>query len=130
MFLFRQIIQPLQQIISFKTMEIEISENITFIKSTTNEVALFLEKITRQHNSYKHTNLIIDISTIKKLTKGEITILNKLSDQHKKEKKSFVVVVNESFDFNQTTGNVMFVPTLQEAHDIVDIEEIERDLGF
>jgi len=111
-------------------MEIEISENITFIKNTINEVALFLEKITKQYNSYKHTNLIIDISTIKKLTKGEITILNKLSDQHKKEKKSFVVVVNENFDFNQTTGKVMFVPTIQEAHDIVDIEEIERDLGF
>jgi len=111
-------------------MKIEISENITIIKSRSDEATLFLNKIATQHDSYKHTNLIIDISIAKKLTKAEITILNKLSAEHKKEKKSFVVVVNENFDFNQTTDKIMFVPTLQEAHDIIKMEEIERNLGF
>jgi len=111
-------------------MKVENLENISVIKSITNDVTLFLEKITTQHNSYKNKNLVIDISIAKKLTKVEISILSKLSEQHKKEKKSFVVIVNENFDFNQTTEKIMFVPTLQEAKDIIEMEEIERDLGF
>ena len=45
------------------------------------------------------------------------------------EKKSFVIIVSD-FDFNKVSDKLTVVPTLQEAHDIIEMEEIERDLGL
>jgi hypothetical protein len=52
-----------------------------------------------------------------------------LSKKHKKEKKS-LVLVTDAIDFNAVPTTVTVVPTLLEAHDIIEMEEIERDLGF
>lgn len=51
--------------------------------------------------------------------------LLQLSNQSKKINKSLVIV---SSDFHHEYINV--VPTIKEAHDIVEIEEIERDLNL
>lgn len=110
-------------------MKVKTKGNTTIIKSD-DDVALFLEKLTQQHNSYKDTNLILDISEKKDATNKDVLLFGKLSTLHKKGKKSFVLVMNEDFDFNNATNKVMIVPTLQEAHDIIEMEEIERDLGF
>ena len=110
-------------------MKVKIKGNTTIIKSD-EDVVLFLEKVTEQHNSYKDTNLILDISEKKNTTNKDVLLFLSLSKTHKKGKKSFVLVMNEDFDFNDATDKVMIVPTLQEAHDIIEMEEIERDLGF
>ena len=52
-----------------------------------------------------------------------------MSKLHKKEKKSFVIVA-ENIDYNAVSSNLIVVPSLLEAHDIIEMEEIERDLGF
>lgn len=111
-------------------MKVKTKGNTTIIKSNQEEVALFLKKVTEQHNSYKDTNLILDISEKKNAVNKDVLLFGKLSVLHKKGKKSFVLVMNEDFDFNNATDKVMVVPTLQEAHDIIEMEEIERDLGF
>ena len=48
---------------------------------------------------------------------------------HTKGKKSIVFVTN-SVNFNKVPKNIILVPTILEAHDIIEMEEIERDLGF
>jgi hypothetical protein len=52
-----------------------------------------------------------------------------LSKQHKKAKKSFVIITSD-FDYNAVPAKLTVVPSLLEAHDIIEMEEIERDLGF
>jgi hypothetical protein len=52
-----------------------------------------------------------------------------LSKQHKKNKKSFIIVASD-FDYNAVPTKLTVVPSVLEAHDIIDMEEIERDLGF
>ena len=52
-----------------------------------------------------------------------------LSKLHKKAKKSFVIVTSD-FDYNAVPEKLTVVPSLLEAHDIIEMEEIERDLGF
>ena len=52
-----------------------------------------------------------------------------LSKAHQKGKKSFVIVA-DGIDFNVVPTKLIVVPSLQEAHDIIEMEEIERDLGF
>jgi hypothetical protein len=48
---------------------------------------------------------------------------------HKESKKSFVLVTSD-IDHNAVSHKLAVVRSLQEAHDIIEMEEIERDLGF
>jgi hypothetical protein len=50
-----------------------------------------------------------------------------LSDAHRKTKKSFVLVT-EKVSYDEVPDKICVVPTLQEAKDIIEMEEIERDL--
>jgi hypothetical protein len=56
-------------------------------------------------------------------------LFQKISDEFKEVNKSFVVVTN-SLNANELPEEIMIVPTLQEAEDIIEMEEIERELGF
>jgi hypothetical protein len=38
--------------------------------------------------------------------------------------------VADNIDFNSVPSKMTLVPTVLEAHDIIEMEEIERDLGF
>jgi hypothetical protein len=110
-------------------MKVDQKGNTTTIKDTQGNVQLFLEKVTHEHHSFKFQNLILDITHDKNVTLKEIKLFSDLSKEHKKGKKSFVLVA-EGIDFNAIPTKIIVVPSLQEAHDIIEMEEIERDLGF
>ena len=59
----------------------------------------------------------------------DIKLFSDLSKAHCKGKKSFVLVASD-IDFNAIPTQLTVVPSIQEAHDIIEMEEIERDLGF
>ena len=52
-----------------------------------------------------------------------------MSNNHRSDKKSFVIV-SAQVDLDQMPDELVVVPTLQEAYDIIEMEDIERDLGF
>jgi ubiquitin C-terminal hydrolase len=110
-------------------MKVEQKGHITIIKDTQGNIQSFLEKLTNQHNSYKSQNLILDVTHDKNVTIKDIKSFSDLSKIHLKGKKSFVIVA-EGIDFNEIPTKITVVPSIQEAHDIVEMEEIERDLGF
>ena len=110
-------------------MKVDQKGHTTTIKDTQGDVNAFLEKITHEHNSFKNQNLIIDITHDKGITIKDIKSFSELSKAHKKGKKSFVIVA-DGIDFNDVPVKIIAVPSLQEAHDIIEMEEIERDLGF
>jgi hypothetical protein len=110
-------------------MKVDIKGHTTIIKDTQGDILAFLEKITQQHASYKDQNLILDVSHDKSVAISSIKLFTDLSKQHKKGKKSFVIVA-EDIDFNAIPKTLVVVPSVLEAHDIIEMEEIERDLGF
>ena len=110
-------------------MKVEQKGHTTIIKDTQENIQSFLEKVSNEHNTYKSQNLILDVTHNKEVTIKDIKIFLDLSKLHQKEKKSFVIVVS-NIDFNDVTTKLTVVPSLQEAHDIIEMEEIERDLGF
>ena len=59
----------------------------------------------------------------------KILLFSQLSGKHKERNKSFVIV-SEGIDLDDVPEELVIVPTLQEAIDIIEIENIERDLGF
>jgi hypothetical protein len=110
-------------------MKVEKKANITTIKETEGDLTAFLMKLTHEFKSFEKQNLIVDISNLTGLSVKEINSFLPLSAAHKKAKKSFVVIA-EDIDFNKVSDKLSVVPTKIEAHDIIEMEEIERDLGF
>jgi hypothetical protein len=109
-------------------MKVEEKGHTIIIKDTQGDLASFLLKL--EHDaSFSTHNLIIDLSSYKSLVAKDILLFTDFYKKHKKEKKSFVIVASE-FDFNADTKKIVVVPSVLEAHDIIEMEEIERDLGF
>jgi hypothetical protein len=77
----------------------------------------------------EYENLIVDLSLIKKVSQKEINLFLPIAKSFKKNNCSFVIVIQD-IDFNRVSDKINVVPSLQEAHDIIEMEEIERDLGI
>ena len=110
-------------------MKVVVKGHTTVLEDTKGDFQLFLDKVTTQHESYKNQNLILDLTHNKSTTIQSIKAFSELSILHCKIKKSFVIVA-ENIDFNALPKSLVVVPSVLEAHDIIDMDEIERDLGF
>jgi hypothetical protein len=110
-------------------MKVDQKGHTICIKDTQGELVSFLMKVTHEYKSFENKNLIIDVSAHKNLSVNEMNSFNSLSKIHKKNKKSFVIVTSE-VDYNAVSDQLSVVRSLQEAYDIIEMEEIERDLGF
>jgi hypothetical protein len=110
-------------------MKVDQKGHTTIIKDTQGDFTSFLEKITQQFKTFGNHNIIIDLLAHKDLTINDIKLLLPLSKQQKKAKKSFAIVVSD-IDYNAVPDALIVVPSVLEAHDIIEMDEIERDLGF
>lgn len=112
-----------------KKMKVDQKGHTVTIKNTQGDFNAFLEKVTQQFKTFEKQNIIIDLSADSGLSEKDLKLFLPLVKQQKKAKKSFVIVVAD-LDFNAVSDKLIVVPSLLEAHDIIEMEEIERDLGF
>ena len=110
-------------------MNVEHKENQTVIKGTHDNIASFSEDLLNELTDFKDQNLIIDLTHNSNITSNSIKQFVQISKLHKKNNKSFVIVAN-TIDYNSVPVSLTLVPTILEAQDIINMEEIERDLGF
>lgn len=85
--------------------------------------------IKQVETNFKGKNLVIDLLKYTHITLEELLNLLVLSTKHRAAKNSFVIV-NSAINPDDIPDEMIVVPTLQEAADIIEMEEIERDLGF
>lgn len=78
---------------------------------------------------YTDQNVIIDLIGYSDLDLDGLLLFLPLSDAHRGAAHS-LVIINASIDYDLIPDELIVVPTLQEAEDIIEMEEIERDLGF
>ena len=110
-------------------MKVDQKGHTTILRNTQGDCHVFLEKVTAQYATFKNQNIVLNMSTDKDITIKDLKLFADLSKTHKKTKKSFVMVV-DGIDFNAVPEKLTVVPSLLEAQDIIEMEEIERDLGF
>ncbi|ADV50166.1 ribonuclease Z [Cellulophaga sp. E16_2] len=104
-------------------------ENITIVFQENATLKIFLENLTNGYEKIKNDHIIINLFSFTEITKNELLEFLDISNTHKKAKKSFVLVTDVvSYDDVPTT--ISIAPTIQEAKDIIEMEEIERDLGI
>ena len=103
--------------------------NITIItqeKATTIELVKKLEVL---YERIKNDNVIINLTSLNTIPLEHIVEFLQISNKHRGSKHSFVIVTNKT-NLDETPDEIVVVPTMQEAYDIIEMEEIERDLGF
>ncbi|KUF43622.1 ribonuclease Z [Myroides marinus] len=113
-------------------MKVKEKGHTLIITSNEGTLVEFIEKLEQQYeSSLVDANLVIDLTTASyTVTEEEIEQFESLAIQHMEEaNKSFIIVI-ESIDFNEFDGDLIIAPTLQEAHDLIEMDEIQRDLGF
>lgn len=131
MILFIFVLYSLNQIKAY-TMKVKEKGHTLIITSNEGTLVEFIEKLEQQYeSSLVDANLVIDLTTASyTVTEEEIEQFESLAIQHMEEaNKSFIIVI-ESIDFNEFDGDLIIAPTLQEAHDLIEMDEIQRDLGF
>ncbi|MFV9551156.1 ribonuclease Z [Algibacter sp. PT7-4] len=105
------------------------NENTTIITQEKVSVIELVKKLQALYPKYKNNNIIIALTSLNTLTKAEIVEFLDISNTHKAAKHSFVIVSNK-IDLDIVPNQLVVVPTIQEAHDIIEMEDMERDLGF
>jgi hypothetical protein len=103
--------------------------NTSIITQEKASIIELVKKIDVLYERFKNDNIIVNLTTLNKVTLSDIVEFLQLSNTHRKAKHSFVIV-SEKANLNETPDEIIVVPTLQEAYDIIEMEDIERDLGF
>jgi len=93
------------------------------------ELSSFLENLNNSYSKIKNDQLIINLFSFTTLTAGNVLEFLELSNTHRATNKSFVLVTDK-VAYDEVPEAIVVVPTLQEAQDIIEMEEIERDLGI
>ncbi|MGB5818311.1 MAG: ribonuclease Z [Saonia sp.] len=105
-------------------------EGITTIVSQENiSLKKFLENLNRAYPKIKNDHIIVNLFSFSKLTSGDVLEFLQLSNMHRESKKSFVVVTHK-VSYDDAPNEICLVPTIQEAKDVIEMEEIERDLDL
>ena len=98
---------------------------IVFQEKTT--LSVFLKNLNDAYPKIKNDDLIVNLFSFSKLKADDLLEFLQLSDIHRKAKKSFVLVTDK-VSYDEVPVEICVVPTIQEAYDIIEMEEIERDL--
>lgn len=110
-------------------MRIEIKHNIRIIKNHSHTFEKIVDLVNNQINSFLDLSLILDLTFNIELKFSDLKSLNPIKKSFDKVNLSFVVV-NDSVNLTDKDSNIVVVPTILEAHDIIQLDNIQRELGF
>ena len=103
--------------------------NTTIVSQENISLARFLENLVNEYAIISSDNIIVNLFSFTDITPDSILEFLDVSRVHKNNNKSFVLV-SDKIGYDELPDEINLVPTLQEAHDIIEMEEIERDLGI
>lgn len=111
-------------------MKIDNHENYVILADEKDDIIDFASFMEFQIPAkFKGQNVVLDLQKYSDFDLQQLLMFLKTSNLHRKTKHSFVMV-NQSIDPDVVPFEMVVVPTIQEAEDIIEMEEIERDLGF
>ncbi|MBA4744626.1 MAG: ribonuclease Z [Muricauda sp.] len=100
---------------------------IVFQEKTT--LSGFLENLNKAYPKLKHDNIVVNLFSFNTLKIADLLEFLDISNTHKGAGRSFVLVTDK-LNYDEVPEEISVVPTLQEAKDLIEMEEIERDLGI
>ena len=110
-------------------MIVSKKKNYVLIKPTQNSVNLFFTEFEKFYPKLEGEHIIIDFSEKFNTTIEELLLFLELNNQHRNNGTSFVLVCN-GIDIDKIPDEIHIISTFTEALDILEMDAIERDLGF
>lgn len=103
--------------------------NISIITQEKATITELVKKIQALYPKFENNNILVNLSSLGKIENLEVVEFLALSNTHRNANHSFVIISNK-IALDKVSDEIVVVPTIQEAYDIIEMEEIERDLGF
>ncbi|WP_297795130.1 ribonuclease Z [uncultured Eudoraea sp.] len=103
--------------------------NTTIVYQENISLKKFMENLNKSYQNIKNDHLIINLFSFSNITSNDILEFLQISNTHRAANKSFVLVTNK-VEYDQVPDEICLVPTIREAKDIIEMEEIERDLDL
>ncbi|MDB4591110.1 ribonuclease Z [Flavobacteriaceae bacterium] len=111
-------------------MKIDTHENFIIVKENINNFEDFITSLNPKSNvKLSGKNIIIDLLEFDEFSLEKLSLFSELATIFRKYNNSFVIV-NNQINLNEIPDDILVVPSLQEAEDIVEMETIERELGM
>ncbi|MFD2727560.1 ribonuclease Z [Hyunsoonleella rubra] len=110
-------------------MIIDKTGNTTVITQEKFTIVELVKKMEALYPKFKNDNIIVALTALDKIALEDVVEFLNISNIHRGKKHSFVVV-SDKVDLDEIPHELVVVPTQQEALDIIEMEEMERDLGF
>ncbi len=106
-----------------------IRDNYILIETDRESITDFTSGLTKNYDQVKNKNVVVNISEYKELELEELLGFLEISNLHRSHKRSFIIV-NSAINIDKIPDELMVIPSLREAEDVIQMEEIERELGF
>ncbi|WP_397446144.1 hypothetical protein [Polaribacter sp. R77954] len=110
-------------------MHIEKKEKYTLISSDENSFSDFYTGFLNTLPQLEKEHIVIKISDKINVKKEEFFLFLTTAVNKKENDRSFVII-NSMINADDFPENLTIVPTLIEAEDILEMEAMERELGF
>ena len=108
-------------------MDISKLAQATLVSAGGDAATPIAEAFQKEYARLQEVNLIIDLSGVDGLKPAAIREFEALSERHRAAGKSFVIVT-PALSYEDVPEELVVVPSVQEACDLIEMEEIERDL--
>lgn len=110
-------------------MNIEKTEIAVIFRNEKLAIKDFYLDFLKNYDNFKKENIIIDLSNNKEVSTEHILLFSETVEKHRNSGMSFVIIYSAA-EIDNLPDELIVVPTLVEAKDIIEMEDIERDLGF
>lgn len=111
-------------------MKITNFDNYVVLEDEKNDIKDFSKFLLYQMDKkFKGQNVVIDLSKRKEFNLDQLLYFLPVSNFHRATKCSFILL-NNAINPDDIPQEIIVVPTMLEAKDIIEMEEIERSLGF
>jgi hypothetical protein len=110
-------------------MKIEKKENYTIFTTEKSILSEVLNAFSNNIQKYLTENVFLHISDNLNIKTEDFLVFLNTASVKKANGTSFVIIIT-SLNIDDLPEEINVVPTLQEAEDILEMENIERELGF
>lgn len=110
-------------------MEIVKKDTFFLVTSKESSFETFFNEFEKNYTELKENHVVIQISSENNFDEENILVFLKYADLQQQNNKSFIVVCND-VNVDNFPESFNIVPTIVEAKDVIEMEDIQRDLGF
>ena len=110
-------------------MNIEKKENYSLFEPGKESVTQFVSDLTKAYSEYKQQNIVVNLQDAGQLENEDLLGFLEISNLYREAGRSFVIV-RRGVEIDELPEELVVVPSLQEAEDMIQMDDIQRDLGF